>query len=843
MSLPLPAGWFDTGVTKTVEYKCDLSVIMHFPSPEIYTNIFAGWQLSVQWCATGLGVFAIPQPNYSGTAETQIFNYADIGDLDFYDYSAESPSPFFHLSTAIGPLRLGVNIHNGTDGTHPPDVAGDDIASYGWFADEDTQILNTCTNAMPGESDLSYAFSPSPPGTAPILYAFSSMEMQSDADNFGAAYRTVWPYVAKVTGLSMGDALVDTTGIPGYDPATFPIVGHTMDVSDLGLGTITYKAPPESLPNYSSTDYAIIPYQFSYDVAASKFQTGANNLGAEFTDRFLTVHQYKADGVTDKSPYAPYFTSTAGPFTTSESSWDADSKSLDANLIQFGYLASWVASQDPQEANFDRYQLIHAGRPDGPLTYSPLTITLAESISVLRPDGNRPSDFVTSDAAKLTVAESSSETTFTCITAGANAKRTLVGTANWRSRTTPTVAYDGTTYTNTNPDFGFGNELVSKHNFAGWGGASLAEDIWGWSSYRFLYVSVNAPADCTLTMTITSIKLTVGDSHVSGGQRISDYAEGRSEASTTLVYSIPVKSGVTTPYKVDLLFPDSGGVLHAGGIQYPSRVTDMTLAGFPLGDTVLLSMDMKATQGYLKVHYNEQKRTLNMVTADPETDPELYAAQSFGAASVDYGSLWASVDGSRVCGDLGDKFLNNDQVGDVGGSPRYIDPMEGAETGTITDHQVSLGSMTSYIDGWEGFTAVYSTAAHDAVLKDAQGNTLGPSAGSEPAEWLIDIVPYVTLTPGTAYQPPCCPRVGSVIIAPGKHFLITSRGDLWGAMETVVAQAGSPTGPYYHPATLTVKRDDTGAVVGAGTADANGYGIVIVPGNYSNTFTMSAAPP
>lgn len=758
MARPLPSGWVDTNLANSYAATGALAILCvpvgFGPSPSGIRGKIGDWDLIDNSFASGT---FCPPGQAAGSRQVIAQNSSlAIGPTAVWTdgFSCTSSlkgwSPFFTWTDTILGLRLGVTIELINPLQDPPYFAKDFIVRYHWFGDENTTRQTTFaglsgpiqymqTNGTFGGTRH--------PGMTPVDLGATIGNL-----NFGATVHNQGAnpeLQVKIRGLGATNTTIDTSGL---NNAGVLIGLGGGDVDGYFVGSDTSKADAV-MANYVLTEFAQVT------------KNGAGDIGATVID---------ADGNLHTTPYQALLAWT-------DSSWNLTGHSGTRSMaIQ----SAWAAAQTPALPSDDRTLVGNLDPPQGSGDYLPVSVTIAPSVDVHRPDGGRPSDWVSSDTGILTVSESGGATTFTAAQAGASATRTLASA--WKNR----VGLLGTG----DPAFLITAYEKTKHE--------AGEDIWGWSTYAFLRLKIEAPSDTALILTIKGTSIAVSDSHETNlSDRIAAYVV--TPTPWTKTFAVFARKG-EHEYDVDLLFPNEGPRPF-----YPDRVDSLKLEGFQAGAYTLSAAKLIAKgPGYLKWAWGKQ------VQRD------------------DYSAWGLAVDGQYVYGKLPDQAVKPDETGEGGGNPRYITPITGTGTGLILDTQYSLEELCGALHNQEGLSVVFSQAVHDARMKDPQGNEFPV----ELAQFMKPLVPYAALTPGTAYQPDCAVVCGQVEIPNAVAFSLPWRLSVWGGIEALaVSLAEERLGQ-----DIQIAAVGTGATA-IGTTDPFGYVVVSpVPANGSELYGLQA---
>lgn len=687
-------------------------------------------------------------------------------------------SQTYNLTETLANFRIGVKLE--TLSSNAPLFAQEDYQlTYCLFADENTTVETSFGGFtigpyyFGGSGNLYFSgqFGETPtPGLTPFSFGQEGPGIAfGGQSNSLAAEEQI-----RLRGLSVNGVSLNTDGLS--QGTLLGIGSGGANLNGVGTGSASAGAP----------------IQIAVDIDISQF--GGDTTAARITDTYKTVQQLHGDG-SQKSPQADYLTCPVSEsYAIPVQSWETHQKSAPAywqytvqnawaQAYTFrGVAAPWLNTDYAVPIWQPAPRLFGSGPASG--YYQPVSLTLAASLNVHRPDGNTPSSFVTSDGAKLTVSEGANSTVFQVAATGATATRTLA--EDWRTWIADSAQpVDAYTYTD--------------HNSLG----STNQDIWCWDSYSYLRCTIDAPAAVSLTLTVTGVYLDVTDSHTTGSDRRTDMTQV--EVPWTRTYTLSLQSG-TNISDVDLLFPNEG----TGPLVGYGRVDTIAFSGFAVGDYTVRGLSLVATeQGYLKCDFGPP------------------------AQRGDYSALWLAQDGAAVLGAWPDTAYKPDETGTYGGGLRYVEPLTGSMTGTIQDSQLSVETFWTYPNRWEGWTTIYSQAAEDAANEDNQGNSIGGGI----AQWTRPIVPHERFRPGQAYQPKVQPVVARVVPTAGRTYTLYSRWNAGhGAIEALVKEEGG-NGRLGPGETFSFTDPPTGIVLGTGETDESSYVVVTpLPANDSITY-------
>jgi hypothetical protein len=735
MAEPLPDGWVDTGLT----YSSSASLTGQFGSD---AGRFNGTPAELLPTIITLGGVTIYLYITGVTDPWSI--HAQIGDddweiealpdsLDTYDPSAATLGSPFTVTRTAGPYRLGMRIVYTGDPDDAPKFAMGYRLEFEWFADENTVITHEIDgNTHTEPSEIA-------PGDPPLATGGAVGGMGFTVTATGGGSPPYSQYRAYISGL------------PAFASGTLDTDGNLSLIASGGDATVENTAAVSGDATVGA-DWSAA-YQLSETLETTKWGTG--NLAATLID---------SDGNEYVSPHSG---------------------------TREYYVVSWAHTQDP--LSLARSYTLKDEAVDGwnppdndralPIRmpvigddeYTPISIVVAQEVSINRPDASypAPSQWATATSG-LTITEAAGYTEFVVPAGGGTVTRELY--SEWRNR----VGLGG--LGTSDPAFVISAYEREKH--------LSGEDVFSWSTYGFLRDDWTSDGG-EVSLTVEGVHLQVTDPHLTGTPRIDGYSIAETAFSRSYAWSL--EAGANEHY-LDLLFPEEGGPFYYGRV-------DRLALNLPEGTHRLTRFSLWARGDvYLKGMWGVQVQR------------------------EDYSHLHLSVDGSFPFGSYGDQAYQDEETGIAplyGGALRYVYPLTGSgEDATILDTQWTLDEFRSLLGNLEGVTTAYDSAAADAALEDAYGNRLGP----ELAQWLLPLT-GATFAPDAGYTPPCAIVVGSVQIANGMEFSITVNHPYWGALEGVASDGQVRAGAGL---TFAAEPAGGGAQVGSGTSDDYGF-VVVAP--------------
>ncbi len=717
--------------------------------------------------------------------EREVYLVADwlggSGYVLLEDEADSSPVPvdsdLYSLTCTISGLRRGDSLEN-IGAAETPNLWKNRRRKRLWYADGYTTLTITCA----GHTATLYlvgGLTGGPP----------SWDTVQDDTLTPRLWGTLGPITCQATTWNASYVMVEYRSVTS-DGALM----DTADINDTFAGCIAAGSGGFDVKSATGSGSGMAaPWRFWYFGRISKFGEDADDW-ARVLDTFYVPEQTYPPDSSLKTPQQDYLTfpadTSAGTVEVQITSHERKNKNFNGTFY-FDLDPAWMGAEDPPLPSADAKIPIFGQPPllpaDETSTYQPVRITPLETVEVHRPDGNTPSSWASSDVGLITVAEGASSV-FTVASTGAHVTRTFL--SGWRA-----ALGDNENY------------RTVKH--------TAGDDVWWWAQFAYLRLTINAPADGTLTLVVNWVDLEVSDNHETS--RDVTYTEHPYSAT----YAVPVVSGANTVV-VDLLFPASST---AGVPCYPTRVDSLVLSGFAVGEYTLSGIKLLAVEApYLKHAIGVPR--VRAVAGDPMGDAS--AIQITG-------------DGAMGLQAVPDTLAKPDEVNDyapamTGGNIRYWDPLTGTVSEDVQDFQRTLQDFTDALNQVEGLEAVFDTDAEDEALKDAYSETLGPS----PAEWLLPVVPFERMTLGGALDLDAALVLREEVICNGDEFLIWIDWPLWGARDVLVTEDGgrAPAG-----VDLQAYRNDTSATVATGSTDASGYAVLTpVPFNEDLEIGVRFAP-
>jgi hypothetical protein len=896
MAVSLPSPWVDTGITVTairVAGSVRLKMSGHGGTIPNALNPFTdGASTSVkatlgEWEIRGwvesapiMGGAAVRYETWLNGPTTgmpvELEHTEDEVPYTAPEIYTEAPfSAWYDYEEISGPYRLGVKRELIGAGQQP-NFSVDYRVKYNWFADRTTTLESSFhTYSAPTR----YMQSGGGWGTPQSPTEFTPIELVSGLPGLSFSGEPVIDFSGvqvQFQGLEIEDPY-EILNPPLSELTTGGFLNGTntgsIDINGDGAAAANVGPPVRSYYNLDVLKFRMVEEELVSGVLTSR------STGARLLDTYLTSVSLHSD-TTEKTPQVdyltvPYGTAQGGGAGSSDelvawiTAWERHQKNA-ATTYQFTVEAEWADDQRPPWPSNDRkvpIWCVPATSPPGfgpassynpegytHASYQPVLLTAQETLDVLRPDGNTPSQFVASSG-DLVVTEGASSTQFVASATGTSAIREFV--SHWREILAEALdESDGGDLGrwNTREDFRHNAYLGTFYDIA------EEEDIWGWAVYPWLRMDWTASVEATLTVTVSGVHLKIlGDRYLTNfAERIAEInADPPEEIPWVKTWEVALPSGASTRW-LDLIFDD------AGGPEYASRVDSIQVSGFPVGTFTLsrLSLHLRRTntegdyvdpQPYLKVDFGPPVRRS---AADPEaSDPDEINP---GIKDIDFSALGFAACGSYPYGHYGDKPFKPEETnhldGDLGGNLRYINLSLGFPSGLVFDSQFNLEDFFAHIVHQEGLGSEWDDAAYEAAMEDAYGSSIGTLAQDA-----RPIVPYQHLppqddeAPDAGYEPACFMMAGQVQITNGYRFLLFTRHPMhFSGSEVQLASVSgrrlvtsgdangstvpAPSVQGEAPQVKCVRLDDE-VELARGTADSVGYVVVspIESGGPNNT--------
>lgn len=793
LSLPLPAGWVAVNQTYTINssfrcrfyYKTQPVIVLYRTSAEsdqcqiqIGNNCFIAITTDNTF-TNGGKVYAFNGEFFN------INSYPPAGAVVIGDTAVSSAlrtSDWFTVTFSVGPFRLGNRITDIGPTSPAPTPRFPQLHNqrqYTWFADDTTVQKTTVTGPL-----------------GAVTYSVNLV-------NPGATVCTVQGN--QVGQLKFG-YLLNTSAVgtnPSVEFDSLVLDGKPLDTSEMAIntggmlltgngsngaiGAATIGSNHSASPAPRALALPIPPWRVRYLLNITGHKTtstqgngsgiallnelNGEDLYAHLLDSYYTPLQIDSRDGTQNHPQLDFVSTPradAVDFVIPNVSWPVKTKSSNG-VFSFNVDPVWAAAQDPPMDTGDLSVpvltvpgTVSPSNPDTILynpngdgsNYFPATINRANAISIQRPDAHvtPPSYWTSSDVTKLVVTDpdtiDNTRTKIVVSTVGAKISRSLVSHwRNWLVKMTPEFIVDG--------------YKILVHNYdPGNGFPHTNEDIWAWPAYGYVRATVTMPVSATLTMTINGVYLdTAGsDNHHTGQIRVDDLTVTEIPYTKSYDVNVQIQTPNGTAYgDFDILMPSD-----KSGPFYPSRVDSISISGWPAGTCYLNDLALQAHgSGYFKCDYGPP-RGRKMDSNDPLQQPTV----DRNNIQVRFDAAHIAIDGSFVYGNQADQYLKGSEIGQYGGSVRFVEPLTGDPSGIIMDAQKTLANFVGDMAYVEGITTSYSQAVDDAANKDSFGNSLGGSL----AQNMIPVVPYHQFTLG--YSPPCAWPVKSIQITNGLTYVV-----------------------------------------------------------------------
>lgn len=678
----------------------------------------------------------------------------ELHEYDDWNYHAVLSSPVTVTYTISG-LIEGACYHFGGSTAKPLYSSKHGTLEYKWFGDANTQIVSSCAG-----------------------YTYTENPYEEPTE--------IGHWAGHVTGSA-------TIYTPDIDAAIFTDVvcaGESVNFDGLHNGCLRGSGGTVTANSDNGGGYGIpTAYSGSFTVAwpvivnlqgdIPKWGNTGDVNWARVTNDQLTRRKYDPDG-TPQEPYYPYLTFPEhnGRYVFPCVTWhNGFVNGSDAIVWQFTLQDAWVADKANRVAASDVYIPIRGYTPAGNPHWDAVSFSI-ETLSVLRPDGCRPSDFVSADTAKLIVTEGPSATTFNVLDK-ATAQATRTFNVEWRDWIDKPASPEATP----NPLWSIDGYSRTRH--------TKGHDIFWWQTYGRALVKFSLPDGVTtgsFTLRADYTHLDVSDLHVSGAWS-TETAVGRIDTmeftQTPGWAEWTVRATQSTLHEdgyhyvwIDLLFPDASSEECP---VYLGRVDSLRVSGFShngtwvLGDLILKPKNIDRTHFSFAVGDPKNRST--------EAAKETMTEEQLRAQDATWPTVMLAVDGSYWAGDLPDKERKQDMTGAHGGSTRYVEPITGSGSGLILDVQLTIPQFVDWLNRTEGVAWIYNDGATAAELKDEDGVTL-----AEPlADWLEPCAKSFSNPEDVGdfvLKASVCCR--TLAITNGREHTIRPYGWLWGALQTLV---------------------------------------------------------
>ncbi len=774
MSLALPAGYLDTGVSAThtlgvsLRLRAQTAPFNNVPggagpaSDAVigYLKHGAPWDFYTRPSAGASFTGPITPP--AGvvmlgwdSVDLVLLDQSDPFDPSSHTVLASGATGSLSNPNWLGPvtgtltvasLRLGVTIATGTTS----------ILRYAWFADAGT----TETLVLGGVTVSSITYTDPPGFYGPLgLGAFL-------------------PFYADVYPSETGSSAVDHVEFSAFtvngstvSPPTSPQLYRARG----GAHSAFYVGNEIGLPFSWRTDVDAIDSDGTAE--AADYTYSGSHTCPSTVDR--TVAQYFVEDFSPPGGSHPYARQSAGAAVLANP-W------LSAQTIRpyTSELPFTLEGNDPKDPAAAAYKTYNAG-----------TVGITSPLSVLR-----SANAWTVDAGAATVGGTPTAPVFTVTSAPATVKRVLAET--WRAwNTAGHLNVPGENYTATKRD--------------AYSTGATTPDVWGWSAYSLLAIDAELGAGATLTFEVT-------------------WAVVRQNASIVTVvrnYDATWPSTARATKQIDLLFPTE-----AGHPFYGERVDQIRIIGLPAGTNTIHDLSLVTSQdAYLKVGGVRQTLADSTVTIGGITlaqdgqmavchwgqDPTvLPALDRDGDGFIDHrkdhqnGRMGYAASSSGIASDES----MGGAVGMLGGS-------------------TTIQNVFDELNRMEGVTATYSATDLDSALTDSFGNAIGIDASSEVASpvnrsslWLTPNLPHVRVTAGTPVTLTARLVVDDVSVASGRtaaQMRVYQRQRLGSVLE---AQCVDPAGARASAGqtvnvrvTTNLAPSGSDAILTSGTTDASGF--------------------
>jgi hypothetical protein len=753
----LPNGYIDTGKTVTWVMSFDFEIQAGYGAFD--------------------GGFAIEGAGgaFGGFRYNSVFNgvnfTATLLDAAGAPYPFDTKSSGWHTkktaSKSIGPLRLGVSYDVDTG-------AGLRSLRYVLFADTATQV-QTIIAGVTVENDFPYA-------------AVTAVSPDVGA---GTVAPTLLFFLHPTTSFTSAQNIVRISGISALADAS----ASTLSLAAIGPASVWPTTSASSATANGFTSPALgLAYFFGPSFKASVDLDCYDASGA-------SIGGYGTAQITSSS--VTVTSSLATPSTTAievpNTSWDGGNR---GNLQAALSLYTKAVSEEPDLPEEDFALISYRTMPKAPdlapQSANVLTLTISDGLDVVR----STNAFVAG--------------THTTVSGGGGVNWTVAGGVGQVSRTL--LSYWRNWNTLGDPKYHADDQYTTTA--ADYYGAD-GQDRWGWGLFAYLDVTLTAPSNGSVTLSVGWV-----------GKNGTDY---------TRSYDLAVTAGSHT-YRVDLLFPKEGGPF------YQQRVDSIAFSGLAVGSWTFTSAKLAISQqAYVKLARYYSGAPGVSIAVDGSYAPALWGYDTGDGSS---NLRWFKEDGNLFGTHA--SFLKTAESGvwngeDVEGlSPTAVNSRGGSLRldGTFTALQTEMNRM-------EGLSCTRDETALDIAFSDGSGNTFGTQNGAvhavdRYASFTHPLWPHLRVTKNTATALPASlmADIYQIVPMPAGVFKPIFRQWLGCSLEALAvdptgARAGAGSTVKAHRALGTVTDPALDPIVGTGTTDASGF--VTVPIRTGTVITTFAA--
>jgi len=340
-------------------------------------------------------------------------------------------------------------------------------------------------------------------------------------------------------------------------------------------------------------------------------------------------------------------------------------------------------------------------------------------------------------------------------------------------------------------------------------------DVWNWENYKFLELSYTSGHAQRIWLTVEYWANTVTDSHVTGGERVTDFLnENPSRTLQSVAFAIDIiqtePSQIATAY-IDLAMPDLPELRH---------VYRLTLSGFENeteSEWLFCIVDLRLVQ-----------RNPTSGAETGLTDAKITFARPDGGLPISYTGFTATAEGDRCC-------RPPDQIHTLCGEAGldFCERLTGSGSGTILDFMRTLPEWFTELNRQEGFSVSgagdspmpcqFGHSTYDAAFVDADGNDmLGGTLYTGDVQEQIDTV--IGTDPTVL---PVLPRVGTVYLAAGTPITCKVIKRVHGSAHGLMHSGGVRAGP---DETVALWEQNTGLITTCLTDDWSRWAFKGKPG-------------
>ncbi len=768
--MALPSGYIANNITRSTAAGMDVQVLVSEASAHImdeesqFAIAIVGdctlystywWQIDEvtgHWYCT-LRIYVIV-----GGVAHKIYEYIHYTEQHEYEppiYLDDYWSAVYHYSKSAGPFQMGVQFSRQNEPSQYPAYALSTVClRYCWFYEPGTE-------------------------TTQSLGGYTHTDTSNQTYSAGASIGGVnWGPCSYYAG----------KGDPGGRTSRYNNV-------ELDIGGECYDAVDEGDPDWPRTlwasNFAYPLTKMTYDLEIRKY--GGATYPLKVTDSAVCLFiSNPNDPNISRLPYYAYLQTPYNAVVDFKNySWPCQWKGpgIAYDGIDFLILSTECANAVPPLSTRDR-QIPIRGVPAtyDPTIYSiegyykPISLAIANSISVHRPDGEKRSDYVSADTDSITVIEGATDTTF--IVKEPDGIVSRVQSTIWERY------FDGE-----DPLFSYTACAILKHR------SDLDEDIWWWGTYSYLKMLWTCPVACTVTMQLDWRHVRVFDPHSTGEAQEAWYAEFIPEA-WQYTFDLEAKPNEQQEITVDLLFPNNTvDPVYTGRID---KIAFYGLVPMDNGDVATVVLNGMGLQSSGSPYYPK-------------------VAMPIPTIRDQYSMITLAHDGAWAFGHIPDDVYKPNQGAiTLGGSPRHTDPLTGGESGIVFDTMKSLSAVWAEANLVEGVTATYDH------LKFLEANSDGNNTISEePVDFIQHYFPpEAGRSHETPWEPQCAITTFKYSPVNCAHMYLMAHYDVWASIEVL---CHAPNGTRASGVSLVgswINNDGDKIQTASAITDAHGYAMV-----------------